>query len=657
MKYKVIGWTYYEDDNVLNYDGEDSFAQRNAIIDEVRKHKYRFSGWHHQESWENCVPILNDGRKRHFSQRGWGGLMAEAYDKMGDYDYANFTFRQSIDKRKQRFPETDYSLEPNDYLDNIIENESFEIEVSKELFEIAKTSNPFYLEDVDELRYLDDNDTLTITCENEKLTFIVDDVDRNKKEQDFKDHRLIKGKYKVIVTYRPKEIEHLRRSRLSFDVNKLPSYFRKTLKEYDYNILYNLFNEYDVKAITHRVSKQKAIATLKLFLKDYLLDNSHKNQVVSILNYINDFDYYKELAYTHIKDKPYIIQGFAKHYKDSNYDIDKHILKAASTLTKYDYYQKDLAESAIDLDPNSIKYRKIYYKICSTTRNSAFPILAEVGAYKYLNKEDYRLTDLSDFSKLRISDILRIAEYFSYPLNDVTKDEAYPFYPPTIFSETNKYMINGVYKYQRYCKENFDIENKVKDLFIHGIKRELKHELQFVYWKEDTAKYIYALDALSGFQYSLKGESIKLFKEDYPELIEEIEYRYSLNKNLPVNKYFNSCFKIKGKFNPEDIINELGIQHVKVIDNGENFELIFNVVEKFGLILWNHASDILLEVVKPLLGKEQILASMKEKYNLTYDIPIESDAIDITSIIVLDGKITNFLYEAKIKEDLKWNFF
>ena len=64
--------------------------------------------------------------------------------------------------------------------------------------------------------------------------------------------------------------------------------------------------------------------------------------MVSILNYINDFDYYKELAYTHIKDKPYIIQGFAKYYKDSNYDMDKHILKAASTLTKYDYYQKDL---------------------------------------------------------------------------------------------------------------------------------------------------------------------------------------------------------------------------------------------------------------------------------------------------------------------------
>ena len=100
MKYKVIGWTYYEDDTVLSYDGDDSFAQRNAIIDEIRKHKYRFSGWHHQESWENCVPILNDGRKRLFSQRGWGGIMAEAYGQLGDYDYATFTFRQSIDSKK-----------------------------------------------------------------------------------------------------------------------------------------------------------------------------------------------------------------------------------------------------------------------------------------------------------------------------------------------------------------------------------------------------------------------------------------------------------------------------------------------------------------------------------------------------------------------------
>ena len=127
--------------------------------------------------------------------------MAEAYGQMGDYDYATFTFRQSIDSKKLRFPDDETSVDADDYLDNVIENESFEIEVSEELFNIAKTSNPFYLEDDEKLRYIDINDTLTIKCKDEKITVFVDDIDRNKKEVDFKDHHLIKGKYKIIVKY------------------------------------------------------------------------------------------------------------------------------------------------------------------------------------------------------------------------------------------------------------------------------------------------------------------------------------------------------------------------------------------------------------------------------------------------------------------------
>ena len=96
MKYRVIGWTYYEDNDVLEKKGTIGFAERNAIIDEIRKHKYLFSGWHHQESWNGVVPILNDGKKRCYSQRGWGGVMAEAYGYMEDYDYSLFSFHQSI---------------------------------------------------------------------------------------------------------------------------------------------------------------------------------------------------------------------------------------------------------------------------------------------------------------------------------------------------------------------------------------------------------------------------------------------------------------------------------------------------------------------------------------------------------------------------------
>ena len=100
MKYRVVGWTYYDNSEIFNSGNTIGFAERNAIIDEIRKHKYLFTGWHHQESCEGVVPILNDGKKRCFSQRGWGGVMAEAYECMGNYDYASFSFHQSINKTK-----------------------------------------------------------------------------------------------------------------------------------------------------------------------------------------------------------------------------------------------------------------------------------------------------------------------------------------------------------------------------------------------------------------------------------------------------------------------------------------------------------------------------------------------------------------------------
>ena len=47
MKYKVIGWTNYENYDILDSKNTIGFAESNAIIAEIRKHKYLFSGWHH----------------------------------------------------------------------------------------------------------------------------------------------------------------------------------------------------------------------------------------------------------------------------------------------------------------------------------------------------------------------------------------------------------------------------------------------------------------------------------------------------------------------------------------------------------------------------------------------------------------------------------
>lgn len=140
-------------------------------------------------------------------------------------------------------------------------------------------------------------------------------------------------------------------------------------------------------------------------------------------------------------------------------------------------------------------------------------------------------------------------------------------------------------------------------------------------------------------------------------IIDENEHNHRKKKKSPIKKYFNSFFKIQGSFNLEDIIKELDIQPSKIITKDGCHELHFNYINKSGIISWENASDILLEVIRPFLGKEKILAELKSKYNLIYDIPIDSDAVDIESVIVLDGKVTNFLYDSKIKENLKWYFF
>jgi len=83
MKYKVIGWTDYDDAGLP--DGDATFGAQNAIIDEIVKKGFEFTGWEHQNDLY-CVPVLNNGYKYLYSSRGWGGLMAEAYGYKGYFD-------------------------------------------------------------------------------------------------------------------------------------------------------------------------------------------------------------------------------------------------------------------------------------------------------------------------------------------------------------------------------------------------------------------------------------------------------------------------------------------------------------------------------------------------------------------------------------------
>ena len=204
MKYRVVGWASYDDSGIEDSKGSIGYAERNAIIDEIRKNGYLFSGWDHQESWDNCAPILNDGKRRCFSQRGWGGVMAEAYGYNEPYDYARFTFYESINPEKRNVPKGWFN--PKKFTPEKNLSERFEVEVREEIYLQAQECNPFVLDDMDELRYLDGTDTLVLKCGTKSATYAVTDVDRSVCEEG---EPLVSTRVKLIVTCKGSTIEKL----------------------------------------------------------------------------------------------------------------------------------------------------------------------------------------------------------------------------------------------------------------------------------------------------------------------------------------------------------------------------------------------------------------------------------------------------------------
>ncbi len=101
MKLRVVGWTYYDDARFE--DGGDSYAAHEAILADVKANGYDFTGWHHQEA-ERGAPVLSDGRIYRYSQRGWGGLMAEVVGDEDLFGYARYAFYYGEDDEGIRLP-------------------------------------------------------------------------------------------------------------------------------------------------------------------------------------------------------------------------------------------------------------------------------------------------------------------------------------------------------------------------------------------------------------------------------------------------------------------------------------------------------------------------------------------------------------------------
>ena len=157
MKLRIVGWTEYEDYDVETASA--SYAATNVVINEIKAKGYCFSGWAHQEM-SRGAPVFNDGKKRLFSARSFGGLMAAAHGYTGVMDYSLFAFqlkKEEMPPSSERFSRYSFKAETD-------LNEEFIVEVDEETFEKTVSTGKFVCEEKEELYYIDAGDTLTLKC-------------------------------------------------------------------------------------------------------------------------------------------------------------------------------------------------------------------------------------------------------------------------------------------------------------------------------------------------------------------------------------------------------------------------------------------------------------------------------------------------------------
>lgn len=78
---KVTGWTEWDDPRYVSSD-EAGFVyfglMRDAIIEEIAKRGYKFTGEYHQNG-DYGVPVIDDKWRFEVTQRTWGYIMKAAY--------------------------------------------------------------------------------------------------------------------------------------------------------------------------------------------------------------------------------------------------------------------------------------------------------------------------------------------------------------------------------------------------------------------------------------------------------------------------------------------------------------------------------------------------------------------------------------------------
>ena len=100
---EVVDWIPWEGTKEENLSQE----AEQAIIDSIRKNGYCFGGAYHQ-SGKKGAPLFSDGKTRTYSLRGWGRVMATAWDvcdESGEPDYMAFYMMCTPQQLRLKTPE------------------------------------------------------------------------------------------------------------------------------------------------------------------------------------------------------------------------------------------------------------------------------------------------------------------------------------------------------------------------------------------------------------------------------------------------------------------------------------------------------------------------------------------------------------------------
>lgn len=129
MKYEVIGWTHCGSQTYPPH-GDITACVDEAIIKEIRKYGYLFGGDRH----EDYCPVLNDGTYVSYSWRGWGRIMALAYNVEGECAYMCGYMDSMIKPAARKYPPNglpdDSRIVPKETL-----AETFAMHLSDDMFE------------------------------------------------------------------------------------------------------------------------------------------------------------------------------------------------------------------------------------------------------------------------------------------------------------------------------------------------------------------------------------------------------------------------------------------------------------------------------------------------------------------------------------------